>query len=277
MALFSRALPSRAFERATFFSSGRWRAAGLLFFLVPALARLPAAETLSPLAVEQVASEWVKVRAETVRLETEWENERDLLASTVEGLKQRAAKLEDARDHLRAQTADERAELAALQEKKNAGSAEIVTARARLNALGERLRALRPKLPPRLAEALEFSFRSLEDPELGESERMQLTMTILNRCGQFNAAVTSGEEVLQPEGEAAPRALETIYWGLSHGYALDRASRSAWIGRPEATRWTWTAQPDAFAPAAKLVEIYNDRLDPELVVVPARVVGNPQR
>ncbi len=234
-------------------------------------------DSSAPLAVEKAASEWVKVRAETVRVETEWENEQGLLASTVEELKQRATKLEDSRDHLRAKTADERAELAALQAKKDAGAAEIAAARERLVALGERLRALRPKLPPRLAEALEFSFRSLEDPELGESERMQLTMTILNRCGQFNAAVSSGEEVLQPEGEPTPKALETIYWGLSHGYALDRASRKAWIGAPGATQWSWTANPDAFEPAAKLIEIFNDKLDPELVVVPARIAGNPQR
>jgi len=45
-------------------------------------------------SVEKAAGEWVKVRAETARLETEWETTRPLLESTVSGLQERAQALE---------------------------------------------------------------------------------------------------------------------------------------------------------------------------------------
>lgn len=238
---------------------------------------LSAAEPAGIAAVEKAATEWVKVRAETVRIETEWETERGLLATTVEGLKERAAMLEDRRDHLRAKTADERSELTALEEKRTAGAADLAAAEERMKTLDAQLLALRPKLPPRLASALEFSFKSLEGGELSPGERMQLTISVLNRCAQFNGAVTCGEEVLELQGEPGPKAVETIYWGLSHGYVLDRATGKAWLGTPGGEEWSWTPAPDAVKAVERLIAIYNDQHDPELVAVPARLAGAAQR
>jgi hypothetical protein len=232
-----------------------------------------AAEAEPMVAVENAATEWVKMRAETVRVQDEWDAERGLLASTVQGFKERAEKLEAERDHLRAKTAEERDEIETLANKKEVGAADLAAAEGKLKALDLKLQALRPRLPPRLAEALELSFRSLTNPELSPGERMQLTMTVLNRCAQFNGTVNAGEEVLQFDGEPAPQAVEVIYWGLSHGYALDRATGKAWFGAPGAERWTWTANPAAVAPVEKLIAIYYDKHDPELVLVPARLAG----
>ncbi len=242
-----------------------------------ALPALEAAEMSKVEAVEKAATEWVKVRAETVRIETEWENERALLATTVEGLKERAGLIEDRREHLRAKTADERSEMAALADKKTEGATDLAAAEERLNVFGRRLLELRAKLPPRLASALEFSFKSLEEGELSPGERMQLTMTVLNRCAQFNGTVSCGEEVLELEGEPGAKAVETIYWGLSHGYALDRATSRAWLGGPGEGGWNWTPAPDAVEAVGRLIAIYNDQRDPELVVVPARFAGATQR
>lgn len=224
-------------------------------------------------SLEKLATEWVKTRAETVRIETEWETERGLLASTVAGLKERATQLEDRRDHLRAKTADERAELETLAQKKATGAAELAAIEERLTGLSGQLLALRGKLPPRLASALEYSFASLESDELSPGERMQLTISVLNRCAQFNASVTCGEEVLAFSDAAAPKAVDSIYWGLSHGYALDRSSGMAWYGAPGADGWAWTQMPEAVEPVNRLIAIYNDQRDPELVAVPARLAS----
>jgi len=242
-----------------------------------AASTVSAAETGKIAAVEKAAAEWVKVRAETVRIETEWENERGLLATMVDGLKERAELLEDRRDHLRAKTADERNELAALKEKREAGAAELAAAEERMKTFGAQLLALRSKLPPRLASALEFSFKSLESGELSPGERMQLTISVLNRCAQFNGAVNCGEEVLELQGEPGPKAVETIYWGLSHGYVLDRSTGKAWLGTPGAEGWTWVPAPDAAKAVERLIAIYNDQHDPELVAVPARLAVTVQR
>jgi hypothetical protein len=141
----------------------------------------------------------------------------------------------------------------------------------RLKEIKDRLIQLRPLLPPRLSEALELPYRSLAGTELGPSERMQITMTVLNRCAQFNRLVTCGQEVVTIEGEPGPKSLEVIYWGLSRGYALDRAAGKVWLGAPGPKGWQWEAQPEAFPQVARLIAVYNDKAEPEFAAVPAKL------
>jgi hypothetical protein len=96
-------------------------------------------------------------------------------------------------------------------------------------------------------------------------------MTVLNRCAQFDRSIVLGEDVVSPDGGAPAKSLEVIYWGLSHGYALDRAGGQAWVGAPEDGRWRWESKPDAFKGVAQLLAIANDKADPEMVIVPATV------
>ena len=225
--------------------------------------------------VGNTASEWVKTRAETVRLENTWRQDRALLTSTLTGLKERAERLQDRRDHLFAATAEERAELAALEAKLAASREGLQVTETRLQELTARVIRLRPLLPPRLFEALEMSYRSLAGTEASPGERMQLVMTVLNRCAQFNQGIEHGEEVLTLEGEPGPKAVDVIYWGLSHGYALDRAAGKAWLGTPRAGRWQWEPLADAAPAVAELMSIHRDQADPRLVIVPARLKSTP--
>jgi Protein of unknown function (DUF3450) len=223
-----------------------------------------------PLEVgEKAASEWIKVRLETDRLENAWMSERPLLESTINGLKERADALEDKRDHVKAKTAKDREEIATMQEKNQAAGDDLHAAEERLQALSLKLNELRPVLPPRLSDALELSYRSLASPGLASGERMRLSMTMLGRIMQFNRTVTYGDEVLTVDGEQGARSLEVIYWGLSHGYALDRTAGKAWYGSPGPQGWQWESHPDAARPVAALMAIYNDKADPDFVEVPA--------
>jgi hypothetical protein len=225
--------------------------------------------------VGKTASEWVKTRSETVRLEMNWEQDRVLLGSTVDGLKERAGRLQEKRDHLLASTAEERAELASLEAKLNDAKAALHLTEERLQVLTERVQRLRPRLPPRLSEALEMSYRSLADSKAGPGERMQLVMTVLNRCAQFNLSVSRGEDIVSLPGEATPKAVEVLYWGLSHGYALDRAAARAWLGTPGPDGWRWEALEGAAPAVAEIFAISRDEADPHLVTVPARLDPTP--
>jgi hypothetical protein len=142
---------------------------------------------------------------------------------------------------------------------------------ASLRTLTTKLAGLRPALPPRLSEALEMAFRSLENPGLPAGERMQLAMSVLNRCAQFNRTITVGEDVLSLDGAAPAKSLEVIYWGLSHGYAVDRTARKAWVGAPRNGSWRWEPTPDSFENVARLIAVANDKADPDFVLVPATV------
>ena len=156
-----------------------------------------------------------------------------------------------------------------MEAKNKAAADDLSAVETRLQAFTAQLVALRPSLPPRLSEALELSYRSLANANLAVGERMQLAMTILNRCAVFNRMVTCGEEVLSIDGEAGSKSLNVIYWGLSHGYALDTEGGKAWYGSPGAHGWQWEPTPEALHSVARLIAIYNDKADPDFVAVPA--------
>jgi hypothetical protein len=251
----------------------RWRRFGapvLLAFLLAPLQADP--DPLEP--AEKAAGDWIKIRLETSRLENEWNTDRPLLESTVGGLQERATALELRRDQVKAKTAKERDDIDALKAKQRAASEELRDVDSRLDTLAQRLADLRPSLPPRLSEALEESYRSLAGKERGTGERMQIAMTMLNRCAQFNRTVTCGEDVLSIDAASGAKSLEVIYWGLSHGYALDRAAAKAWYGSPGPKGWQWDPLPDGARAVGDLIAIYNDKADPDFVSV-AATLGNP--
>jgi hypothetical protein len=204
-------------------------------------------------------------------LESDWKVQKELLESTVAALGERAQTTEAKRDDLKARTATDRTELADVQAKNNAATEGLKATDARLNELQARLLRLRPSLPPRLSEALELSYRSLAEEKGGPSERMQVIMTILNRCAQFNRTVTSDVEILNLPGEPRPKSLPVLYWGLSHAYTLDRATGRAWLGVPGPNGWQWAAQPGAADAVAALLAVHNDKAEPTFVAVPARL------
>jgi len=241
----------------------------MLAALVAAPSICPAAETLE--TVTKSADEWVKMRVEATRVDTAWQEERTLVESMVAALNENAAAEEEKRELVKNRTARERAELEGLRAKIETEAADLRTFETRLGDLTAKLIALRPALPPRLSDALDMSYRSLENTELPPGERMQLAMNVLNRCTQFDRTITLGEDVVSPESGSPAKSLEVIYWGLSHGYAVDRAARTAWLGAPAGGEWRWEPKPDAFKSVMQLIAIANDKADPELINVPATV------
>ena len=249
----------------------RWRG-GVAGGAVCLAAAVLGAETTPLDTVQKSAAEWVKVRLETVRQETDWQNQRPLVEATVAGLTERAQQLDEKRDLLQSKTAKDRDELAALGKTEGAERAALQAAEPRARALTARLVSLRPLLPPRLSAALELPYQSLANPQLNLGEQMQLNVAVLNRCQQFNRNVSCDEELVRVDAGANPRLLEVIYWGLSHGYALDRKAGRAWLGRPGPQGWQWEPRPEAAPAVARLIAVYRDQAEPELVAVPAQLV-----
>lgn len=243
----------------------RFALAGVFLFSIFA----QAADSID--AVQAAATEWAKVRAETVRLDTEWTWQRETLAATVGALAERVRVLEEQRDLLKARTAsDDKATTDVVARRESAGQA-LDLADQRLAAIQESLDQLRPYLPPRLSQSVDLLYKSIADATLGPGELMQHTITLLSRCAQFNRAITFAEEVLTVDGAAAPKLFEVIYWGLSHGYALDRVGHAAYLGFPGSSGWKWQAEPDLFRPVSELVAIHQETADPRFVAVPLQI------
>jgi hypothetical protein len=251
------------------------RSVGLLLALLAWMA--PSVCPADPLKdADDAAGRYIKMQIEEARLETEWSSQRQLLEALVRADKERAASLEESRDQMTAKTASVREELDAMHSKIEVAKDDTKVLETRLDALSARLVALRPSLPPRLSEALEMSFRTLAGAGVPTSDRLQVSMNVLNRCAEFNRTITVGEEVLTLEGEPPEKSVEVIYWGLSHGYALDSAGRKAWLGSPGPDGWRWEAKPDAVDSVARLIGIAQDKADPGFVAVPAMVTRSLQ-
>ncbi len=219
--------------------------------------------------VQKAATAWAQVRTETIGLEADWASQKTLLESTLGALQERVRQLEERRAALEVKNSGGRRETEELVGRRQALAEATVEATQRLLALNERLARLRPWLPPRLSAALELPYRSLAAPELSLGERMQHTAAILNRCVHFNRTVAGGEEVIVAAGGEA-KLMEVVYWGLSHGYALDRAAGVAYAGAPDANGWEWVPAPELAKAVARLIAVAADKTEPEFVVAPVR-------
>jgi hypothetical protein len=236
-------------------------------FLQPAFAEGPdAVESL-----QKAASDWVKVRAETAQIESDWNSQKPFLTSMVDSLNERADAAEAKREYLLAKTSKDRGELAGLEASSTASSDGLQATDTQLKAMDARLLVLRASLPTRLSAALELPYKGLASAELPVGDRMQLTMAVLNRCIQFDRVITCEDELLNVEAAGNPRLMEVIYWGLSHGYALDRRAGAAWYGSPGAHGWQWEPLPGGFAQVAQVVAVYHGKSEPVFVEVPARL------
>jgi len=241
---------------------------GLIFVLVAP--SLSAGESIE--AVQKAATEWARVRAETVRAQTEWRWQKEFLESTLQALTERVHILEDRKDYLEATSARKRGSAAELGLRNKEALELLQKAKERVDSLSGGLIALRPWLPPRLSDALEFSFRSLGDPSLSVSERMQTVATVFNRCSRFNNTITYSEEMVVTEADRPPEFLSVLYWGLSHAYALDSSDGGAFLGSPGENGWTWEKKADLAPDVARLMAMYHDEQAPEFIEVPARLV-----
>ena len=230
---------------------------------------IPAQDASGLEAVESVATEWARIRSETVREESDWRWQKDFLESTLAALMDRARILEDKRDYLEAASARLRRNFVDQDDRNEEAEAFFERARERRESLGRELTRLRPMLPPRLSAALEYTYLSLEDTSLGLSERIQAAATIFNRCSQFNNAITYSEEMATMAPEEKPQFVSVLYWGLSHGYALDSATGLSYLGRPGEAGWGWEPRPEIAAAVAQLMAVYHDEMAPSFVEVPA--------
>ncbi|HEY8993521.1 MAG TPA: DUF3450 family protein [Lacunisphaera sp.] len=224
-------------------------------------------------ALATVSLDWAKTRSETVRAETAWASQRELLDSTVNALEERARELESKRDLLKAKTAKDSGELENLEIENQRLHEQFGRLENALKAIDERFVKLRPQLPPRLSQALELPFRSLAEPDLAAGSRMAHTITLISRCAQFNRSISFGEEIVAASGEAQAKLMQTVYWGLSHGYAYDRGARKAWIGAPGPNGWAWVPCAEEGV-VRELIATFDEKAEPTFVAMPA-TAGRP--
>ena len=214
--------------------------------------------------LEKVATEWAKTRGETVREETEWRTQRELLESLIKAQEEKIQPLEAKLETVKQKMAKEETENETLASRNAACVEQLKRFEGSIGVLDAELAKLRPLLPPRLSSALDLAYRSLANPALPANERMQLTLSVLNRCVQFSKILTCGDEIISIEG-GTQKLLKTVYLGLSVGYAWDRVSGTAWTGHPASSGWKWELAPDAAAAVSAFITAYGDKAEPHYI------------
>lgn len=226
-------------------------------------------------AAQALVTQWAKIRHEQVRMESEWEGEKALLASTQAAMESRRQTLEDQKRTLLARARVRDGSQNELVAQNRAAEAGLKRAEQELAEIADALQRLRPRLPPRLSRGLEMAFRSLAAADLPAAERSQHVAAILKRCELFDQVVTWGEEPWAEQG-GGEKLIEVVYWGLSCAYGLDRPAGKAYVGRPDAERWIWQETPDIAPAVAELVAQARDQTDPAFVALPARIAQLPE-
>jgi Protein of unknown function (DUF3450) len=241
----------------------------LLLLVAASTGSLRSAESPTVDSVHRVAVEWSKLGEEKSRVEGEWARERELMRAAIPALQERLQLLEEKRTLTEEQTATARREAELEAQKSAVLVASLERTREHLRQASRELLQLRSSLPPRLSRALELAFASLADEALGTAERMRAVITVLDRCAQFNGAITFSEEALTFDG--TEKVVEVLYWGLAQAYALDRSGKRAFVGRPGSGGWTWEARPDAAQKIAAAIAVHRDEAEPGFVMMPAKI------
>jgi hypothetical protein len=232
---------------------------------------LNASDTGKIVSTQNVVTEWARVRQEKIRMESQWESEKSLIASLVTAMESRLEALNSEKRVLVSKARAHEESQAELAGKNEEVKSRLKEAEDQLVKCGEKLLQLRPNLPPRLSRGLEMAFRSLGSSQESISERSQTLAEILNRCAQFDQSITSGEESLGGAQGAEERLIEVVYWGSSCAYGLDRASGKTYVGRPGKVQWEWMEKAGIGDAVAALLAQMRDKADPAFVELPVEL------
>ena len=255
------------------FHLGKWS----IFLILPGILPVNVSTADSLESVQDSARKWIEIRLETSQLESDWAWQKDLLQSMEQSLSFRVGELGDREALLLAQTATQREAVEQSREQVARLRADLAVLENDIGEVVQTLQDLRAFFPPSLSDSLELAFKSLEDPSLSLGERMQLVVTVLNRCQQFNDMISCREETIGKRAEGSQKVMSVIYWGLSHAYALDRSTGDTFLGQPGEAGWTWTPRDGIEPEVRKLIEVFNEETDPVLVKAPVRVIPGEAR
>jgi len=224
----------------------------------------------SAVSVRELVDQWAQLRQETVQLEEDWEWKRGIIENNTHALQERQETIRKEVALIEATSSSELRQLDELQDKATDAQTSLNEMSEALETVSAQLLELRPQLPPRLSRALELPFLSLGDDALPPGERMQLVITVFNRCAEFNKSVQlSQEPVVVDSGEEI--MLEVLYWGLAQAYALDRQAGTAYRGFPENGTWVWVSEPGIAGKVAQAIDIFNEDQDPSFVTLPVHL------
>ena len=242
-------------------------AAGLLIPNSPALAQQ--SDELRP-KIEA----WVDTLRQIQKEEADWDVEREILLGSKDNLVADIAQLEElikeAKD--KKSVADEASvERAERQAELDEAAAAVAKA---LDSLEGRFLELSSFLPEPLTGILGAEMELMKDApkkeKAGTTGRTKNLLAALIKVEKFNNKITETPLTVElPNGKK--QQVDTVFFGLSIAYAINKSGEHALVGKPTAEGWKFTERNDYNDAIRRLVEVSRGEGEIEFVDLPAQI------
>jgi hypothetical protein len=223
--------------------------------------------------LEDLVGQLLRVQRAGHAARGEWQDQQAQLQREEELLRRRIA---TAAEQLQTTTAERETARTERQEATLAATnaeQELARSFAPIAAAEARLRALQPRLPALLTDALADDFAHLPPPDkpvtqADAGERLRQVLSLTTEIEQFDANLHAGRILLTPPGEDKPREMDVFQIGLAAAFVVAAEGPLAAVGHPGATGWEWEWRPDLAEPVRAVLEVYRKQRPAEFVALP---------
>jgi TolA-binding protein len=236
------------------------------FLLAACSLRAVAQEAADPIEqIDALTRQWTSLEHQKDELRSDWRAQKPVLEQQLALLEREIAELTSLLEATAKQQDDVEQRRLELLEEQTRLEEESAALEASLGRASLALHSLERDLPPPLANAWAEQLARLDNPLDTVSERFRKLVELLGELDDFDAKVTLNEAVMTL-ADGREHVVTQVYLGLSHGWYVTADQRFAAAGSAGPDGWTWTAVTDA-APIAKIVDILEQRVTPELVSI----------
>lgn len=215
--------------------------------------------------IDALTQQWTSLEHQKDVLRSEWRAQKPVLEQQLALLEREIAELNSLLEETAKQQDDVEQRRLELLEEQTRLEDEGAAVEASLGQASIALHSLERDLPPPLAKTWGEELARLDNPLESVSERFRRLVEVLGRLDDFDAKVTLNEAVMTL-GDGREHVVTQVYLGLSHGWYVTADRRFAGVGMASADGWQWTPASDA-APIAKIVDILEQRVTPDLVSI----------
>jgi hypothetical protein len=222
--------------------------------------------------VDELTLRWTRLEQQRDALLADWRTAKPILEQQLSLLERETRELTELVEaSTREQDEVEQRRLELLEEQTRLEQEQAALDRSLAQAVIV-LRALHLQLPPPLVRAWEERLPELEDPLRTATEKLQLTIELLQQLDDFDQRITLNEVVMRLE-DGSNHLVKQIYLGLSHGWYATEDGRYAASGMATPEGWRWMPMTDGQA-VLQTVGILERRIEPTLVSIPLRLDGD---
>lgn len=214
---------------------------------------------------------WVETRQLVSKTRSDWQSDKEMLEQTGKLLERELKLVEEQLGKLDTNSTQVGKERAQAETVLKSSNESLEQAKQFSAGFETKLAKLSPQLPLPLQDILKPLLNKIpgdgSNTKMMVTERIQVTVGILNELDKFNNAVVIFSEKRKNEkGEEV--AVETVYVGLGAAYFVNDANNFAGIGTSGTSGWEWTTKSELAPSVREVIKIYRNERPAQFVPLP---------